>query len=141
MVPRSRVSEAVHPGVRRALAYALVLVLAVELAVWGAFLVAARPLGTDLPLAALVAVVGNVALGVAGARVLGSRTGAVIPGVLWLGIALLLGSGRPEGDAIVPQTFRGLAFLLLGTIAAAGVVGSVRGGTAPGATPPGPDGR
>jgi len=119
----------------------VVLVLTVELAVWEAFLVAARPFGTGFPLAALLAVVGNVLLGVAGARVLGSRTGAVIPGVIWLAIALLLGSGRPEGDAVVPETVRGLAFLLLGTLAAAGVVGALRNQQDPGATPGSPDGR
>ncbi len=123
------------PSLRTALTYALVVVLTVELAVWGAFLVGARPFGTAFPVAAVVAVVGNVSLGLAGARVLGSRTGAVIPGVLWLAIALLFGSGRPEGDAIVPETLRGLSFLLLGTVAAAGVVGVTGGRRSAGATP------
>lgn len=104
---------------RRAAAYALVLVLTVELAVWEAFLVSARPLGIAFPVAAAVAVPGNVALGVAGARVVGHRAGAVVPGALWLAIALVLGTRRHEGDLIVTNTFRGLAFLLGGTLAAA----------------------
>jgi hypothetical protein len=104
-----------------------VLVLAVELAVWGAFLVSARPLGHALPVAALVALVGNVAVGRAGAQVLGRRAGAVVPGVIWLVVALVLGSRRPEGDVIVTSTFRGLAFLFVGTLAAAAVVGTSPG--------------
>lgn len=110
----------------RAVRFALVVVLAVELAVWEAFLVAARPLGLAFPVAGLLAVVGNVGLGVAGARVLGARAGAVVPGVVWLAIALTLGTGTAEGDRVVPDTVRGLAFLLLGTLAAAGVVGGLR---------------
>jgi hypothetical protein len=118
--------------------YALVVVLTVELAVWGCFLVAARPFGQPLPVAALVAVVGNTAVGLAGARVLGRRLGAVVPAVLWLGIALTLGSARPEGDRVVTETFRGLAFLFAGTVAAAAAValsGARHGtGASPGAS-------
>lgn len=121
--------------------YGVVLVLAVELAVWECFLVGARPFGTAFPIAALLAVVGNVTLGLAGARVLGSRTGAVLPGMLWLAIALLFGSGRSEGDTVVPETARGLAFLLLGTLAAAGVAGATGSRHGLGATPEAPAGR
>ncbi|MGZ6825344.1 MAG: DUF6113 family protein [Mycobacteriales bacterium] len=113
-------------------AYALVLVLAVELALWGAFLVGARPLGHALPVAALVALVGNLVVGRAGARVRGRRAGAVVPGGLGLAVALVLGSKRPEGDVVVTSTFRGLAFLFVGTLAAA---------AAAGATPGAPDSR
>jgi hypothetical protein len=120
-----------------AAAYALVIVLAVEVAVWGAALVAARPFGQPLPVAALVAGVGNVSLGIAGARVLRRRLGAVIPGIIWLVIALGLGMQTTEGDLIVPGTFRGLCFLLVGTVAAAGVVGLTGNRT----TPEPPDGR
>ena len=51
--------------------YALVLVVALELAVGESFLVAARPFGMALPVSAVLAVVGNVTLGLLGARVLG----------------------------------------------------------------------
>jgi hypothetical protein len=121
--------------------YTLVLVLTVELAVWEAFLVGARPFGTGFPVAALLAVVGNVALGVAGARIVGSRNGAVAPGVVWLALALALGSGKGEGDRVVPQTWRGLSFLLLGALAAAAVGGGLGSPRPRGTTPEDPDGR
>jgi hypothetical protein len=109
----------------RGASYLLVLVLTVELAVWGAFLTGSRPFGYPLPVAALVAAAGNVSLGVAGARVLGSRLGAVIPGVLWLFIALTFGTKRGE-ELIVLGDLRGIAFLIVGTVAAAGAVGASR---------------
>jgi hypothetical protein len=124
--------------------YTVVLVLAVELAVWGAFLTGARVFGFPLPVAALVAAVGNVSLGIAGASVLRRRLGAIVPGVVWLGIALTLGSRKTEGDVVVGGDLRGLAYLLVGTIAAAAVVG-VAGArprtVAVGATPEAPVGR
>jgi hypothetical protein len=85
-----------------------------------------------------------VSLGLAGARVLGRRLGAVVPGVIWLGIALTLGSRKTEGDVIVSGGFRGLAFLLVGTIAAAatvGVTGAAPRSRAVGPTPEAPVGR
>jgi hypothetical protein len=116
-----------------AAAYALVMVLTVELAVWGSFLTAARPFGQPLPVAAVVALVGNVGVGVAGARVLGRRTGAVLPGVVWLAIALVLGTSRTEGDLVVTSGLRGLAFLFVGTLAAAAVIGVTGARATPGA--------
>jgi hypothetical protein len=109
---------------RKGAAYALVLVLTVELALWGAFLTGARPFGYAFPLAAVVAVVGNVVLGRAGERVLGRRVGAAIPGVVWLVIAVTLGTTRSEGDLVVRGDFRGLAFLVLGAVAATAAVGA-----------------
>lgn len=110
----------------RAASYALVLVLSVELAVWGSFLVASRPFGYAFPVAALVALVGNLAVGVAGARVLGRPLGAVVPGLIWLGIALSFGSGTSEGDRVVTTSFRGFAFLVAGTLAATVPIGAIR---------------
>lgn len=107
-----------------AAAYALVLVLAVELAVWECFLVGARPFGKPLPVAALLAVVANLVLGAAGARVVRRRVGAAAPGVIWLALALTLGTNGPGGDRVVLQDGRGLAFLLLGTVSAAMVAGA-----------------
>ena len=121
--------------------YTLVLVLTVELALWESFLVAARPFGIALPVSAVLAVVGNVVLGRAGARVLQRPLGAVIPGVLWLAIVLRLGTGQPGGDRIVPGTFRGLAFLLAGTIAGAAVIGTTGSRGTGSATPEGPERR
>jgi hypothetical protein len=102
--------------------YALVLVVALELAVGECFLVAARPFGHPWPLAAVAAVAGNVVLGLAGARVLGRAAGAGGPGLVWLAVALTLGSGPAEGDRVVPNSGRGLAFLVAGAAAAAAVV-------------------
>jgi hypothetical protein len=124
-----------------ALAYALVVVLAVELAVWECFLVGARPFGTGLPVAALLAAVANAVLGVAGARVLGRRLGAVIPSSIWLLIALPLASGKRGSDLIVTNNWRGLLFLLLGALSAAVVVGGIGTPTATRATPGPPDSR
>lgn len=107
----------------RVLRFGLVVVLACQLAVWEAFLVGARPWGLPLPVSALLAVVGNVVLGVVGARTLGNRIGAVVPAALWLIIVLGLASSRAEGDVVIPDSVRGLAFLLLGTLAAAAPVG------------------
>ena len=116
-------------------AYALVLVLAAELAVWGAFLVFVRAYGHAVPVGIAVAAVGNVVLGTAGGRVLGSRWGQVGPGVVWLLIALQLGSSRPEGDLIITNSTRGLAFLLVGAVASVAVL------LRPLATPGTPTGR
>ena len=107
--------------------FALVVVVTVELAVWESFLVPARLWGHALPVAAALAVPGNVVLGLTGARVLRRQAGAVIPGAIWLAIALALGSRRPEGDLIVTGTLRGLAFLLAGTLAAAAAIGAAGG--------------
>ena len=102
--------------------YALVLVVALELAVGESFLVAARPFGVALPVSAVLAVVGNVALGLIGARVLGRPIGAALPGLLWLGVALVLGTKRAEGDVVVTSSWRGIAFLVAGAASAASVM-------------------
>ena len=99
-------------------AYVLVLLLTVVLAVWGAFLVPLRFGTVPLPASWLVAAVGNGLLGWAGGRLLG-RPGALVPGLLWLAIALTLGSKRAEGDLVVPGTVPGLVFLLVGALASA----------------------
>jgi len=99
-------------------AYALVLVLAVLLAVWGAFLVPLRVGGTAVPVSWAVAVVGNGLLGWYGGQLLG-RAGAAGPGLLWLAVALTLGSKRGEGDLVVPGSTIGLVFLLVGAVTSA----------------------
>jgi len=129
--------------VSRLASYALVLLVGIELALWEAFLVAARPFGTALPLAAAVAVAGNLLLGLAGGRLLRRPLGAALPGVLWLAVALALGTKTAEGDVVVAGTGRGTAFLLAGTAAAAIPVGLTSGRarraphglSQPGATP------
>lgn len=120
---------------RRGLIYLLVVLLSVELALWEAFLVAARPFGLALPVSAVLAGVGNLVVGLGGARVLRHPAGAAIPGVLWLSIALALGTGTAAGDRVVPGTWRGQAFLLIGTAAAAAAVGLAANARKTGATP------
>ncbi len=119
-----------------AAAYLLVLVLTVELAVWGAFLTPARPFGLTLPVGGVIAVSGNLVLGMAGARVLGRRLGAVLPGALWLVFALPLASKRGE-ELVVLGNLRGLAYLVGGAVTAAFVVGLTGDGRKPARATPG----
>ena len=118
------------------------LVVGLALGVIGSFLVPLRVGGTLVPLAPVLAVVGNVAVGVLGARAVGSRAGAVVPAAGWLLVVLALGSARPEGDVVLPggggEGMVALAFILLGAVAAAVGVGL---GPATGATPSGASGR
>jgi hypothetical protein len=110
--------------------YSLVLLLALLLAVWGAFLVPLRVGGVPVPVSWVIAVVGNGLLGWVGGRLLG-RLGAAGPGVVWLFVALAFGSQRAEGDLVVPGTSVGLVFLVAGAIASAVAYGAVprsRGG-------------
>jgi len=102
----------------RGWAYALVLLLTVLLALWGSFLVPLRLGGRLVPVSLVIAVVGNLLVGRAGGRIAGS-TGAVVPGVLWVAVTLVLSSRRAEGDVVVPGTAVGLAFLLAGALASA----------------------
>jgi hypothetical protein len=109
--------------------------LAAQLAVWECFLVAARPWGLALPVSAAMAVVGNVLLGRWGMVWSGSRWGAVLPGAVWLTVALTLSTARSEGDRVVPDSNRGMLFLLAGTIAAAAVAGFAATPRTTGASP------
>ena len=99
-------------------AYALVLLLAVLLAVWGAFLVPLRVGGTLVPVSWAVAFGGNLVLGVAGDRLAG-KAGALVPALLWLVLAFTLGSKRAEGDLVVPGSTEGVVFLLAGALGSA----------------------
>jgi hypothetical protein len=118
----------------------------VELACWGltAVLVAAwlalvevfwLPLrlgGVLVPLSIVVAVVANLLIPAAALRWSGSRLVAVLPLLTWLVVAVAAMTRRPEGDLVMngvgASGVVGLAFLLLGTLAAAFSVGRVLGG-------------
>ena len=104
---------------QRAWAYALLVLLTVLLAVWGAFLVPFRVGATLVPISWVVAVLGNLAVGRAGARLAGP-SGALVPGAVWLAVVVLLSSRRAEGDLVVPGTVVGLVFLVAGAVASAG---------------------
>lgn len=107
----------------RSWATALVLLLTVLLALWGAFLVPLRVGGTLVPVSLLIAVVGNVLVGRAASRLAGS-TGALLTGVLWVGLTLVLSSRRAEGDVVVPGSTVGMGFLLAGALASAVAYGA-----------------
>lgn len=109
----------------RGASYALVLVLTVELAVWGAFFVPLRIGGVPVPVGLLLALT-NAPLCWAGAEVLGRRAGGVVPMLLWGVVAVMLATQRREGDLVVTNSLLGLGFLLLGLLAAALAVGSWR---------------
>jgi hypothetical protein len=109
----------------RGASYALVLVLTVELAVWGAFFVPLRIAGVPVPVGLLLALT-NAPLCRAGAEVLGRRAGGVVPMLLWGVVAVMLATQRREGDLVVTNSLLGLGFLLLGLLAAAFAVGSWR---------------
>lgn len=98
-----------------AVAFGLVLVLTVLLCVWGAFLVPLRVGTVRVPVSLLIAGVGNLLLGRAGGRLLGAA-GVLVPGAVWLGLAVLLGSRRPEGDLIIPGDLVGTLFLAVGAL-------------------------
>lgn len=116
----------VEPGRgESAAAYALVLWLALLLALWGAFLVPLKVGTVPVPLSLLVALAGNAALGWWGGRLYG-RLGAAGPGLVWLGVALALGTQRREGDLVVPGSAMGLLFLLVGAVTSAVAFGAVR---------------
>ena len=122
----------------RGLSYALLLVLAVELAVWECFLVPLRVYGVPIPLAAAAAVAGNVLLGRAASRIADRPAGALGTSACWVLVAVGFSLGGPLGDAIVPGNLRGTVFLVAGLVSAAVVVGRQ---LPTGATPAAPSGR
>ena len=108
-------------------AYALVLVVTVQLTVAECFLVGARPFGHAVPVGALLAAVANPLLGYAGGRLTGRAAGAVVPGLVWFAIVLPLGVARPEGDLIINAGLRGTALLVIGVLGV--IIGAVLGAT------------
>lgn len=109
----------------RGASFALVLLLTVLLALWGAFLVPLRVGGVPAPVGVLLALA-TVPLCRAGGDALRSRVGAALPLLVWAALALSLSSQRREGDLIVTGSLAGLAFLGLGLLGGAYVVGSWR---------------
>lgn len=112
------------PGpVQTAVAYGLVLLLSVLTAVWGAFLVPLRIGATPVPVCWLVALVATGVLGSSGGRLLG-RAGAAVPVLLWLAVAVTLGTRRAEGDLVVPGSTTGIVFLLAAAVGGAVAYGA-----------------
>jgi hypothetical protein len=127
--------------VSRGLGYALVLLLAVELAVWECFLVPLRVYGVPIPVAAAAAVAGNVVLGRRAARIAARPLGALGPSACWVVVAVGFSLGGPLGDAVVPGNLRGTVFLVAGLVSAVTVIGRVGTPLPTGATPAAPSGR
>ena len=123
--PASVLSELSGPwsGASRWAAFGLICALAVLLALWEVFLVPLRVGGVPVPIAALLAPVTTLVLGLAGAVVLGQRAGAVVPGLLWTAVPVLLSLGGSGGDSITPSSSVGslcwLAVITLGPVGAA----------------------
>ncbi len=106
----------------------LVTVLAATtmVAVWGVFLVYLRVGGVPIPLSLVLALL-VVPLCRQGGALLGRRAGVAVPAVLWLGIVLVLGAGRDDGDRLIGgDSVIGLLFLVLGALAASVTVGAYR---------------
>ena len=79
--------------------------------------------GVALPVGLVGALAVTATVLLTGARVVRSRTGAVVPALGWLVAVLVLSSGRPEGDLVLPANAGSYAFLLLGTVVVGAVVG------------------
>ena len=105
-------------------AYALVLLLSVLLALWGAFLVPFRIGSVLLPVSWVLALVGNALLGRAGAALHGP-VGAAVPGLLWLAVVLVLFTRGPGGDLVL-YTLPALVFLAVGALVSAVTYGFTR---------------
>ncbi len=114
----------------RSTSYALVLLLTLLLALWGAFLVPLRVGGVPVPVGVLIALT-NVPLCRVGGDLLERRAGAAGPLLLWAAVAFALSTQRREGDLVITGGARGLAFLVVGLLAASVAVGSWRPATPP----------
>jgi len=107
------VSRATRDGAADALSvasYAMVLVLTVLCAVWGAFLVPLRVAGVTAPVS-LVFALANAPLTYAGSRVFAGRGPGVVP-------VLRLGTPTSDHDIIITSSGTGYVFLITGFVAA-----------------------
>ena len=131
----SRVSD----GLARAGSAVAVVVAAAWLALVEVFWLPLRVAGVLVPVSVVAAVVGNLMLVALALRLTGSRLLAVLPALVWVGIAVAAMIRRPEGDLILTGGgalgIVNLAFLLLGVTAAAFAVGRALAGPRPTASP------
>lgn len=104
----------------------LIVALTVLTAVWEAFLSPLRIGGTVAPVCLVAALLGNLALGIAGGRLQG-LAGAAVPAALWFVVAGLLGTRRPEGDLIIVGSTVGTALLGFGVLGSAAALVVVSG--------------
>jgi hypothetical protein len=119
-----------------------VVLAAAWLALVEVFWLPLRVSGILVPLSVLAAVVGNLVLVGLALRLTGSRLVATLPAFTWLVVAVAATFRRPEGDLVLVGTGSlgvvGLAFLLLGVLAAAFAVGRVLAGPRAAPLTPGP---
>jgi hypothetical protein len=128
-----------------AVAWGLVAILVAGwLALVEVFWLPLRIGGVLVPLSILAAVVGNLMLIAAAHRLSGSRVVAVLPGLVWLAVAVAAMNRRPEGDLVLTGGGAtgtiNLVFLLFGVTAAAFGIGRALAGPRRRPVPAGPDG-
>lgn len=73
---------------------------------------------TPAPVGTAVTVLVNCSLPWISARVAGVRAAAAVPAAVWVLVALVAAAPGPGGDIILPGTWQGFTFLLLGAVAA-----------------------
>lgn len=115
-------SEPDHRPRSRAVVVATALVLVViglELGYLGGFLTLSAPrvLGVSIPVGPLVGLLGNLAVGRWVVQATGVRATVVALAVGWLVAVVPLSTTRAEGDLVITNDGKGLAFLLLGALA------------------------
>lgn len=100
--------------VLRCLGGVVVTWAAVLLTLLEAVLVPLRLFGVRIPIVLPVVVVFNVGLILAARLVTGSKLAALLPGLAWCAVVMLLASPTTEGDLILNQDWVVLAFLAVG---------------------------
>jgi hypothetical protein len=118
---------------RRVAGGAVILVLAAICAIVEVFYLPLRAGPVLVPVSVLAAVAGNVAFTRAMYEVAGSVWPAMLPGVVWLAVIGRSAIARPEGDLLITDggastatAVVNLGFLLLGSLAVAFTVGTLR---------------
>jgi hypothetical protein len=119
-------------GLARAGNAVAVVVAAAWLALVEVFWLPLRVVGVLVPVSVVAAVVGNLMLVALAQRLTGSRLLAVLPALVWVGVAVGAMVRRPEGDLLLvgggALGIVNLAFLLLGVTAATFAVGRALAG-------------
>lgn len=105
--------------VSRVATFLVLVVVGVQLALFGGFLALATPrvLGLPIPVGPLIGLIGNFVVGLWAVRVTGSRAAIGALTIGWLVCVIPLGTTRPAGDLVITNDVKGLAFLLLGSLA------------------------
>lgn len=117
----------------RLLGGVVVLVLAAVWAILEVFYLPSRIGSIPVPLSIAAAVAGNVAFTRAMYAISSSVWAALLPGAVWLGVIARSAIARPEGDLLITggsaatgSSLLNLTFLLLGSLALAFSVGTLR---------------